>query len=131
MAIDGRAVMLSGPSGAGKSDLGLRLIDRGGVLIADDQVWAEKRGAEILLSPPSTIEGLIEVRELGIMKFSFVKEIPLSFIIQLTKDTERLPEANKAVILGMEMPLFELNPFTASAPIKVELLLRRILNADE
>ncbi|HEY9548366.1 MAG TPA: serine kinase, partial [Kiloniellaceae bacterium] len=31
------AVLLRGPSGAGKSDLALRLIDRGALLVSDDQ----------------------------------------------------------------------------------------------
>ena len=38
ISINGQAVLLIGPPGSGKSDLALRLIDRGALLIADDQV---------------------------------------------------------------------------------------------
>ena len=37
VAKEGRAVLISGPSGSGKSDLALRLLDRGFVLVSDDQ----------------------------------------------------------------------------------------------
>ncbi len=44
IAIEGEAVLLRGPSGAGKSDLGLRLIDDGARLVADDQTLLRRSG---------------------------------------------------------------------------------------
>ena len=38
-------------------------------------------------------------------------------------EEDRLPEPAQAVIAGITLPLFRLNPFPASAPIKAELLL--------
>ena len=35
--IDGKGVMLCGPSASGKSDLGIRLIEKGAILVADDR----------------------------------------------------------------------------------------------
>src|SRR5260370_6745640 len=60
VAIDGHAVLLRGPSGCGKSDLGLRLIDAGGRLVADDQSELWRRGDTLFVRAPATIGGLLE-----------------------------------------------------------------------
>jgi len=46
------AILLRGPSGAGKSDLALRLIDRGAVLVSDDQTLVWAAGGRLLAAPP-------------------------------------------------------------------------------
>ena len=66
--IGGHAVLLTGASGRGKSDLALRLIDRGAVLIADDQVQLTVDDARLLASPPAAIAGLVEIRGIGIVE---------------------------------------------------------------
>ena len=38
VSINGKGVLLLGPSSSGKSDLGLRLVDGGAQLVADDRV---------------------------------------------------------------------------------------------
>ena len=58
VAIGGRAVLLRGPSGSGKSDLGLRLIDAGASLVADDQCQLSRVGDRIVVRPPVAIVGL-------------------------------------------------------------------------
>ena len=50
--IDGRAVLLRGPSGSGKSDLGLRLIDAGARLVADDQSELSRHGDVLMVRAP-------------------------------------------------------------------------------
>ena len=57
VALDGRAVVISGPSGSGKSDLALRLLDRGFVLVSDDQTIVKKDGDRLLATAPPTIAG--------------------------------------------------------------------------
>jgi serine kinase of HPr protein (carbohydrate metabolism regulator) len=125
VAIDGGGVLLLGPSGAGKSDLALRLIDRGAKLIADDRVNLADDGACVVLSAPARIAGLLEVRGLGILRFAYVAA-PLELCIELVAAdaVDRLPEADAELFCGHKIPLFRLNPFELSAPIKVELALR-------
>ncbi|WP_300533919.1 aldolase [Sphingosinicella sp.] len=123
VSIGGKAVLLTGASGAGKSDLALRLIDRGAVLVADDQVELTVRDACLLASPPITIAGRIEVRGVGIVTMPFAENMPVALIIDLDSAPERLPEARLRVLCGVTVPLSALDPREISAPLKVELLL--------
>lgn len=125
VAIGGRAVLLTGASGAGKSDLALRLIDRGAVLVADDQVELNARGGRLLASSPTTIAGQIEVRGVGIVAMPFDADVPVALVIDLDSRPERLPEPGARTLAGIAVPLAALDPYAASAPIKVELLLSR------
>ncbi len=118
-----RAVLLVGPPGSGKSDLALRLIDRGATLIADDRVALTADGAKLLAAPPPAIAGLIEVRGVGIVGVRHVAGIPVALVVDLAASPERLPEAMTRDILGHAIPLIGLDPFDASAALKVERAL--------
>ena len=120
VAIAGRAVLLTGASGAGKSDLALRLIDRGAVLIADDQVELTNDGFRLLASAPATIAGLVEVRGVGIVPVAHTGSVQVALVVDLEAIPERLPEAGSRTILHHRIPLIALDPHAASAAIKVE-----------
>jgi HPr kinase/phosphorylase len=126
IAIDGQAVLLRGFSGAGKSDLGLRLIDAGAQLVADDQCELARRGDTIVVSAPPTIAGLIEVRGIAIMRLESLPEAPLALIADLMPSNliERLPSRRTEMILGLAIPVIAASPFEASAPAKLRLSMR-------
>ena len=128
VAIDGRAVLLMGPSGAGKSDLALRLIDRGASLVSDHYTGlAPSPHGELIANAPATIAGMIEVRGLGIVSFPCVSHMPVALAVELTGEVERLPQTPlTAQVAGVVLPLMKVAPFEASAPIKVELMLRQL-----
>ena len=123
-----RAVLLRGCSGSGKSDLGLRLIDAGGRLVADDQSELKRRGALIIVRSPPTIAGLIEVRGLGIVRVEALAEAPLALIADLAapETIERLPERDKERLLGLDLPRIAVAPFEVSAAAKVALAVRAV-----
>ena len=93
VAIDGRGVLLLGASGSGKSDLALRLIDRGAVLVSDDQTELSTAHDLLFASAPATIAGLIEVRGIGIVTLPFVAQAPVALAVRLGEPVERMPEA--------------------------------------
>jgi serine kinase of HPr protein (carbohydrate metabolism regulator) len=124
VAIGGRAVLIAGDSGAGKSDLALRLIDRGAVLVSDDQVALSVEREQLLASAPETIAGQIEVRGLGIVAMPYRSPMPVALLIDLAAPTERMPEPACRELCGVSVPVLALDPFAASAPIKAELALR-------
>ena len=125
VAIDGRAVLLRGPSGAGKSDLGLRLIDAGARLVADDQSELQRRGDTVIVRPPAALAGLIEVRGIGIMRLAAAAEAPVALVADLVppEQVERLPTPCTEVLLGVALPRIAVAPFEAAAAAKVRLAL--------
>ena len=122
------AVLLRGPSGSGKSDLAIRLIDRGALLVADDQVELESRGGELWARPPATIAGRIEARGLGLMTLPYVAKARVRLVVELApKDAiPRLPEAASSELEGVRLPLYRLTAFEASAAAKLRLLARSL-----
>lgn len=125
VAIDGMAVLIAGPSGAGKSDLALRLIDRGAVLVSDDQTMLTRRGQDLVATAPHTIQGKIEIRGIGVVDCPTLPEAPLKLIVRLNDQYERFPlERQSEIIAGVSIASVALNPWEASAPIKVEWALR-------
>ena len=125
VAIDGRAVLLRGASGSGKSDLGLRLIDAGARLVADDQSELRRRGDAIVVRAPATIAGLIEVRGVGLFRVDALAEAPVVLIADLVAPDaiERLPAPMSERILGVALPVIAVAPFEASAAAKLRLLV--------
>lgn len=135
IAVDGRGALFTGPSGSGKSDLALRCIGQGyhladravrAALVADDQVLLERRGSKVAARSPPTIAGKLEVRGLGIVGVSSVPEAWLDLVVELVGPgrIERLPDPGATkLILGLAFPVFQVEPFQASAPLKVLLRL--------
>lgn len=121
--IAGRGVLIRGPSGSGKSDLALRLIDAGARLVADDQTEVERRGDRLVAMAPAAIAGRIEVRGLGIVPLQAVAQTTLALVVDLVPaaKVERMPEARAVEILGISLPVLQLDPFEASAPAKLRL----------
>ena len=124
--VAGSGVLLRGPSGAGKSDLGLRLIDRGAVLIADDRVCVRRGSRGLVASAPDSIYGVIEVRGLGLMSIPASKYSLVKLVVDLVDAAEvpRMPLRETVTLEGLELPLVKLHAFEISAPAKVELALR-------
>ena len=124
VAIDGMAVLIEGVSGSGKSDLALRMIDRGAILVSDDQTLVVRAGATLLARAPTTIAGRIEVRGIGILVMPYVEDVPVALLVRVDGAIERMPERSVRNIAGIDVREVAIAPFEASAPIKVELALR-------
>jgi len=126
VAVEGRGVLLTGESGAGKSDLALRLIDEGARLVADDYTQVTLVDGKLLASAPELIDGLLEVRGLGIVRLSPASPTSLAVVITLAAGVaeERLPPPSVAEVLGVGLPQFTLDPFACSATAKVRLAVK-------
>ena len=134
IALDGRAALIRGQSGSGKSDLALRclglaenpLVPGKFELIADDQVELSVRKDTVFARPPAAIQGLIEVRGVGLYKFPFCKEAHVKLIVDLVPPQRiaRLPDTNETTLLGdIAIPRLKLSAFEPSAPLKLAVML--------
>lgn len=125
LQIDNEGVLLRGPSGAGKSDLALRLIEQGATLISDDRVELMAKGPNLTAFAPPTLEGLLEIRNLGIIKLQHGGATNIRMVVDLVSDRpiERMPTPQTVTLEGIELPLFVFNPFEASTPAKLSLAL--------
>lgn len=121
-------ILFLGESGAGKSDLVLRMIDRGCLLVSDDQTELFVRDDKLFARPPANIAGLLEVRGSGIMELSYEKEAQIMMAVELvTPDAvPRLPEAAhykppSPLFLADAAgpPLLRLTSFEPSTPAKI------------
>lgn len=131
VAIHGHAVLICGASGAGKSDLTLRLLDRGAALVSDDYTLLQCMGYQLIASAPANIAGKIEVRGIGIVDWPCIPEAPVVLGLTLNSSPDRMPPEilpNRS-ILGTDVPFLALDGLHASAPIKVELAVRGIVDA--
>ena len=124
--IAGRGVLLRGPSGSGKSDLALRLVDRGAVLVSDDQVLLSARPKGVKAKAPDTLRGMLEVRGIGLVSMPVTGSSFIKLIVDLVggDDVERLPEFRRENLCGKKIPYLKLNAFEVSAPLKIELAVK-------
>src|SRR5690242_20845223 len=81
-------VLLFGDSGAGKSDLALRLIGDGARLVADDRVELFVFRSQLYARPPQRLEGLMEVRGIGIMEIPYTSKVRIALAVELVKKVE-------------------------------------------
>jgi HPr kinase/phosphorylase len=121
--INGKAVLMTGKPGVGKSSLALQLIDRGAVLIADDQTLVKLEEGILMTSPPPSLKGLLEVRGIGICPFPYREQSPLALCVDICeeKGTERLPEPTFIEYHGVKVPCLKLTKNDPLGAIKVEL----------
>ncbi|MEL7028105.1 MAG: hypothetical protein AAGL49_02600 [Pseudomonadota bacterium] len=128
-------VLLLGPSGCGKSDFALRLIDTcpygRSRLTADDYVDLTQENDQWTASAPEAIQGLIEVRGVGLVHMEAAPRVGLIAAVDLARPPARLPEAERfhpdTNRSGPGLALFRLNPFEASAASKARIAVAALL----
>jgi serine kinase of HPr protein (carbohydrate metabolism regulator) len=123
----GRAVLLRGPSGSGKSDLALRLIDRGFILVADDQVLLARAGGDLIAQAPPALAGLIELRGLGLVRLPYCPSARIYLVVDLVspQHVERLPDPYLVAFLGLDIEGLRLHAFDATTALKISIALAR------
>lgn len=137
IAMGDSAALITGQSGAGKSDLALRclatapspLIPLPVHLVADDRVLISAVDGRLRAEAPESIAGKLEVRGMGIVEVPFLRSADIVLIVELMPSgaVQRLPDPPlRREVMGHSLPLLQLCPFEASAPLKLLLALTRL-----
>jgi len=88
-------ILIRGPSGAGKSRLALSLLQSASFarLVGDDRIHLEAAHGRLLMRPAKALEGLIEIRGLGIRHLPFEPVAVVQLAVDLAvADAQRLPQ---------------------------------------
>src|SRR5262245_20218301 len=115
VSLSGAAVLLRGAPGSGKSDLALRLVDSGGVLVADDLCELRREGMQLTADLPAAVEakfrGRIELRGVGFVTVPYAGATPLALVADLKPGIAGIPQSlherglhGDAVFLGVAVP---------------------------
>lgn len=110
--VGAKAVLVRGPSGSGKSRLVLDVLESGlgapfARLIGDDRICLEASRGRLIAMPAEGLEGLLEVRGLGLRRLAFEPAGVVGLVVDLAApDTARLPEParTKTEIMGVSLP---------------------------
>jgi len=125
-----RGVLLQGPSGAGKSDLALRSLAEGFRLVADDRVILWVSSGRLFGRAPDSLHGALEVRGLDVLRQPALPMAPVSLVVR-SGPGERIPQLQAIELLGLLVPLLELDLRELSAPAKLSRALLLFDGADK
>jgi HPr kinase/phosphorylase len=140
IAVGGKGILLLGDPGSGKSDLALRLIDSPGSatgdkiltaqLVADDQVRLARVEDHLEAQAPEALAGLLEIRGVGIVRVKHLDSIRVNLAVRLRSqaEIERMPDLaeQQHVLLGIRIPLVEIDPAAASAPARIRAAVHHL-----
>jgi serine kinase of HPr protein (carbohydrate metabolism regulator) len=121
-----RGALIEGPSGTGKSDLAIRMMANGFRLVADDRVVTWTSNGRLYGKSPQALSGLLEARGVGIVPQTPLNLCEIVLLVECRRepgDVARMPDAEPAEVMGVQLPRIELWPFEAAGPAK----LRRAL----
>ena len=126
-----RGALIEGPSGSGKSDLALRLTDAGLRLVADDRVVLWTSEGRLFGRAPDSLFGLIECRGVGVLAQPALRFCEIVLLVAPGAAPERVPDAQYAKRLGVELPQLVLPYLEASAPAKLGRVLSTLYVASQ
>ncbi|MHA1559954.1 MAG: HPr kinase/phosphorylase [Alphaproteobacteria bacterium] len=131
VVVGDRGVLIRGPSGSGKSSLALGLIDDARLearLIADDRLVLAGSRDGLIARTPERLEGLIEVRGIGIVKMPHIDEAKIVLVVDLLRpeDCFRYPGGaeRNTTLMGHLVPRLTLPIGVADGVTRVRVALR-------
>jgi serine kinase of HPr protein (carbohydrate metabolism regulator) len=116
--VGAHALLIRGASGCGKSTLAYALIRAAesgfARLVGDDRVHVEAAHGRVLVRPAEALQGLIEIRGLGIRRLPFEPVAVVGLVVDLgASDAERLPPPDTITeVAGMALPRLAVAPGT-------------------
>lgn len=122
-------ILIRGASGAGKSSLCLALIEAATArglfarLVGDDRIALARIGGALLARPVSPLEGLLEVRGVGLLRRPHLPAARVRLVVdRMEEPPPRLPEEAQTIveILGVALPRLACRHGRDIVPIALE-----------
>ncbi len=121
----GKGVLITGESGMGKSELGLELIRKGHVLIADDRVDVRRIHNTIYGSAPELLKGYRELRGIGIIDVermfgasALLDSMRIDFVVYLEKWQDGKAYKRVSIDSQFSMPILGIDIPKMVFPVK-------------
>jgi serine kinase of HPr protein (carbohydrate metabolism regulator) len=110
LLIGAKAVLILGASGAGKSRLCYHLLQNvlHTRLVGDDRVHLEAHHGRLIVRPAPQLQGLLELRGVGLLTFPFEPQAQVSHVVELLPQTPRLPEPSTRTFENITLPFMAL-----------------------
>ena len=105
VALGSAGILITGRAGVGKSGLALELMALGASLVADDQVVLTRKSEGLLMSAPTTLNGKIEARGIGILNCDATPAWLRIVVDMDLVETGRLPEPLEISVFGERVRL--------------------------
>ena len=123
-----RGILIRGASGGGKSTLALGLIDRGALLVGDDQIVIERNAGALVMCAPTRLAGLLEVRGVGLIRLPYLLSARLALVVDLVPVAriERLPDLALTALLDIRVPVVHLAAADPLAALRLAAVLRAL-----
>lgn len=122
-------ILIRGASGAGKSSLALALVEAASArglfarLVGDDRIALSRVGAALVARPVAPLEGLLEVRGVGLLTRPHLAAARVRLVVDRTDEPPpRLPEEAQTLveILGVTLPRLACRHDRDIVPIALE-----------
>jgi HPr kinase/phosphorylase len=131
--VGARALLIRGPAGAGKSRLVLALLDAAAAgllpfarLVADDRTHIDAVHGRLLVRAPASLQGLIEVRGVGLRRMPFEPVAVAGRVVDLAApDADRLPPPEAETVMIAGLPLARLAVAAGVEPLPLVLAALR------
>ncbi len=128
--VGARALLIRGPSGSGKSRLALALLQaassgalRFARLVGDDRVHVQAHHGRLLVSPAPTLEGLLEIRGIGIRAYPFEPVAVAGLVVDLgAPGAQRMPDTQTVEIEGVTLARLPVAPGADALPLVLAAL---------
>lgn len=131
VVVGDRGILIRGPSGSGKSSLALGLIDDTRLearLLADDRLVLVDGPDGLVARTPRRLEGLLEVRGVGIVRMANVNEAKIALVVDLLspEDCPRYPDFGErnTTLMGHLLPCLKLPIGIADGVTRIRIALR-------
>lgn len=115
-----KGFLLTGPPGCGKSGLALQLIERGAVLVADDQVLLDQQDGTWTATCPEALSGQLHLRGTGLLQ---VKTKPATHLAVIFQSVQPAASLSRSPELGL--PVITVDFIAPDAAALIETALQR------